>query len=146
MNKVVRIIPLLILTTCLILLASGSPLLVKPIVAGSEFPFGSLIAWLGISSLPLSLLFGIHSLGEPPSRGYKVINLMLKGLTLLGLVWGLVSYLLAGNWSFSFGGSEKFQGSHEAFAVFTFYTAILVSLSLLIILVVGIHQLILRTK
>lgn len=146
MNKFYRIFPLLIFGACMILLVSGSSILVKPIVADSGFPYGTLVTWVGICFLPLSLLSGIKSLREPLTTAYKVYNLILKGLTFLGVVWGIISFLLAGNWSFSFGGAEKFQGSQQAFSVFTFYTAFLVSLSLLILLIHGIHQLILRTK
>lgn len=146
MNKLFRILPLLFLGTCLFLLVSGSPVLLRPILAGSEFPCGTLIAWVGLASLPLSMLLNIRPLREASSRIYKVYKMVLMGFTLLSLCWGIVSYLLAGNWMFSFGDSEKFQGSPEAFFIFILYTAILVSLSLLILLIHGIHQLIHRTK
>jgi hypothetical protein len=146
MNKLVRVIPLLLLGTCLFLLVSGSSFLLKPIIAGADFPGGTLISWVGLVSLPLSMLLNIRDFRLASIRKYKAYRIVLIGLTLLALSWGIISYLLAGNWMFSFGDSEKFQGSPEAFSFFTYYTAILVSLSLLILLIHGIHQLILRTK
>jgi len=93
-----RILPLLLLIGSGILLLEGLPILTEPVIEGKGLPFGTLIAWLGISMLPLSILIGIRLIRKPTSQAYRFYKQAFMVFTMLGAAWGAVSYLLAGNW------------------------------------------------
>jgi len=139
-------LPLLLLIGSGILLLEASPVLTKPLVKGFGLPFGTLVAWVGITMVPLSILSGIRLIRKPISRAYRFYNQVFRILTLLSSFWGLVSYLLAGNWAYTFTESVRFRGSEKAFSVFIYYTAIIISLSLLFFIIFGIHHFIIQTK
>jgi hypothetical protein len=141
-----RILPLFLLLASGILLLKGSPLLTQPLSEGLAIPLGTLIAWLGMSMLPLSILLGIRYIRKPISLVYRKYNRLFRFLTVLGAAWGLVSFLLAGNWSLTFSSNEGFQGSDAAFDLFIGYTAFVSILSLLSFIIFLIHHLIITLK
>jgi len=145
-RKTLRILPLLILIGSGILLLEGSPLLGRPLVAGSEIPLGTLIAWLCLSTLPLSMVAGIRYIRKPISAVYRFYKRAFSLFILLGLAWGLFSNFLAGNWNFVFSGEEAFRGSETAFTVFVAYTAFIVLGSLLTFIIFLIHHLSITLK
>lgn len=145
-RSLLRILPLLLLIFSCILLLEGSHLLNQPLYEGSELPAGTFAAWLGISMLPLSILLGIRYVRKPISTAYRFYNRAFTAFTLLGALWGFVSYLLAGNWTYTFSGNGDFRGSEAAFNIFVGYSAILVVLSLLTFITFLIHHLIIKTK
>ncbi|GMQ24875.1 hypothetical protein Aoki45_15570 [Algoriphagus sp. oki45] len=105
----------LILTCCVIfLLITGSPLLVYPLDKGGLIPLGTFITWIGMISLPFSVYWGAKELRQPTSRFNMILSVVLKLLILLGILWVPISYLLAGNLSFSFSEKEVFQGGQTA--------------------------------
>ena len=141
-----RIFPLLLLVASGILLLWGSSILTLPLMRGVEIPLGSLIAWLCISMLPLSILLGIRYIRKPISLAYRRYNRFFRLLTIMGLAWGLISFLLAGNWSFTFSGGMGFRGSDAAFDIFVGYSSIVILLSLLTFIVFLIHHFIITVK
>lgn len=141
-----RLLPLLLLIGSGILMLEGLPILTESVVEGSGLPFGTLISWLGISMFPLSILLAFRILRKPISSVYRFYHRTFRLLSLFALSWGLVSYLLAGNWAFIFSEHAGFQGSENAFKIFIYYTGILISLPLLFLLSFGIHHLILKMK
>ena len=141
-----RILPLLLLIGSGILLLGGFPILSEPVIEGKGLPFGTLIAWLGISMLPLSILVGIRLIRKPTSKVYRFYNRAFWILTLLGLAWGGISYLLAGNWTYTFSNGETFRGSERAFNIFLIYTSFVISITLLTFVIFGIHHLIINQK
>ncbi len=141
-----RILPLLLLIGSGILMLEGSPFLNEPLYKGSEFPIGTLVAWIGVIMLPLSILIGIRIIRKPISRVYRFYHRVFLSLSLLSISWGLVSYLLAGNWAYTFSSNSGFKGSEQAFTVFLYYTSILFSLTLLFLIIFGIHHLIIKNK
>jgi hypothetical protein len=113
----VRWSSLLLFIGCVILLLSGNELLLLPVFGLSVFPAGTLVAWLGFVSLailcfPFPPIFKLHLI----SACFSVFN---------ALIWGIVSYVFAGNWQFEFSNeSTGFIGSPEAFTWFKFYSLI----------------------
>jgi small-conductance mechanosensitive channel len=96
--------------------------------------------------LPLSIVVGIKILRKPISPVYLFYHRAFLLLALFASFWGLVSYVLAGNWTFSFSNTDRFKGSEQAFSVFRYYTAIIISLTIFLLIVFGIHHLIIKTK
>lgn len=141
-----RLLPLLLLIACGIVMLEGLPILTETVREGSGLPFGTLIAWLGICMLPFSILMGIRIIRKPISFAHRFYRRVFCLISLFSLFWGLVSYLLAGNWAFTFTSSTGFKGGEKAYTVFLYYTAILISLSLLFLISLIIHQLILKLK
>lgn len=139
-----RILPLLLLIGSGILILEGLPILTEPLYEGSELPFGTFVAWVGLSMLPLSILMGIRLIRKPISAVYRFYNRVFWLFTVLALAWGPLSYILAGNWAFTFSNSSGFKGSEQAFSVFLSYTIIVISLTLLTFLIFGIHYLIIK--
>ncbi len=139
-------LPLLLLIGSSILLLEGSPILTQAVREGGELPFGTLVAWVGITMVPCSILIGIRLIRKPISPVYRFYHLAFLGLTLFSSLWGVVSFLLAGNWTYTFSNTEKFRGGEQASSVFIYYTGILISLTLLLFIAFGIHHLYIQIK
>jgi len=141
-----RILPLLLLIGSGILLLEGLPILTEPIIEGLGLPFGTLIAWVGISMFPFSILIGIRIIRKPTSQVYRFYKRAFFVFTTLGVAWGGISYLLAGNWNYTFSNAESFGGSERAFNIFLIYTSFVISITLLTFVILGIHHLIINQK
>ena len=105
---------LLLTLFAVILLVSGSSLLTINLIRGSTIPLGTLTTWVGMISLPLMIYWGVKELREPTSSLNKMLSRILKVVIIFGLFWGPISYLLAGNFSFSFSDKQTFQGGQAA--------------------------------
>ena len=139
-RSLLRMLPSLLLLFGLVLLLSGSHLLALPVIEGSPLPVGNLAAWLCLSMFPLSVLVGIRLIRKPVSRVYRFYRQAFVIYALLGMIWGLLCYLLAGNWAFAFSDHGLFRGSDTAFKIFVSYTAITGGLSLLTFIIFLIHH------
>ncbi len=146
MRRLFRLLPLLLFLACLLLILTGSPLLVKPVMNELEIPFGTLISWVGIAMLPLSVIMGIRLIRKPTSLAYRFYKRVFICLFLFSAAWGLISYYLAGNWAFTYSDTGVFRGSEKAFQLIVKYTFTLISLNLLFLLIFGIHHLIISKK
>src|SRR5210317_2173747 len=105
----------LILTlSVIILLVTGSSLLTIPLDRDESIPLGTLITWTGMISLPLAIYWGIKELRKPSSKLNRILSGFLKIIIILGILWVPISYLLAGNLSFTFSEKETFQGGQVA--------------------------------
>ena len=106
----------LILTiSVIILLVTGSSLLNTALKSEkTTLPFGTLITWTGMISLPLTIYWGIKELRRPSGKLNRILSVLLKIIIVLGILWVPISYLLAGNLSFSFSEKETFQGGQDA--------------------------------
>ncbi|NNK82248.1 MAG: hypothetical protein HKO92_03910 [Flavobacteriaceae bacterium] len=104
--------------TSITLLATGSFLLTVALDDKKTIPFGTLITWAGMISLPLTIYWGIKELRKPTIRLNKILAVCLKIIIILGILWVPISFLLAGNLSFSFSGKELFQGGQVAMRLF----------------------------
>lgn len=105
----------LILTLITImLLVTGSSLLLMALDKEKSIPFGTLITWTGMISLPLTIYWGVKALRKPTRKLNRILSGVLKSIIILGVLWAPISYLLAGNLSFSFSEKETFQGGQLA--------------------------------
>ena len=105
----------LILTiTVIIILITGSSILTIAFDRHELIPFGTLITWAGMISFPLMIYWGIKELRKPSSKLSRILSGVLKIIIVLGILWVPISYLLAGNLSFSFSEKETFQGGQDA--------------------------------
>ena len=123
------------------MLISGTPLLTEEIIEGTGLPWGNMITWIALLSLPCTQYFGIEKIRYPQSATLRAFNISLRVMIAFSFLWGVVSYLLAGNWSFTFRLTDAFRGSTEASYYFWGYTMMLVMLPLLLIIIYGIHLL-----
>lgn len=105
----------LILTLCTtVLLVTGSPVLSIALVNDPSIPFGTLITWSGMISLPLTIYWGIEEMRIPTGKLNKILSGFLKLMIISGILWVPISFLLAGNLSFTFSEKEIFQGGQLA--------------------------------
>ena len=105
----------LILTISVImLLATGSSLLTASLDNDDSIPLGTLITWTGMISLPLSIYWGLKELRKPSSKLNGILSGFLKIIIIAGILWVPISYLLAGNLSFTFSEKQSFQGGQAA--------------------------------
>ena len=98
----------------IMLLVTGSSLLTMALDSKGTIPLGSLITWVGMISLPLSVYWGVKELRKPSGKLSRFLSGVLKVIIALGILWLPISYILAGNLSFSFTQKETFQGGQDA--------------------------------
>ena len=132
--KPVFLISLIILIICTYLLASGSDILGKSLIKGQNLPVGTLVAWAGLVSLPLTFYAGMSKVKRTFTSARKIFRYAIMVFVILAALWGPVSYLLAGNWSFTFEQQAGFRGSIKASGYFWKYTIIIVVLTLVFML------------
>ncbi|MCX2718131.1 hypothetical protein [Lentiprolixibacter aurantiacus] len=101
-------------------LVTGSSVLLLSLSESNNIPLGTIITWLGIISIPLLFYFGVRRLRDPITKTERVFSILLKLSICLALLWVPISYLLAGNLSFSFSEKATFQGGQLAMKAFWF--------------------------
>ena len=132
-RKTLLIVSLIILVVTIILLITGSPILTAPISAAPPLPAGTLITWAGMISLPLSIYLGFH----PFRAGERFLAIALKLFIILAVLWAPLSYLLAGNLSFSFTEKAGFRGGQTAMSLFWYFNYALTAVPVLLFLLYG---------
>lgn len=105
---------LLVSIGTIFLLVTGSSLLTLSLNSKKTIPFGTLITWAGMVSLPLTIYYGMKEFRKPTTNFNKILAGFLKVIITLGILWVPISFLLAGNLSFSFSEKETFQGGQTA--------------------------------
>ncbi|MCK0177807.1 hypothetical protein MWU50_00725 [Flavobacteriaceae bacterium S0862] len=105
----------LILTISIIaLLVTGSTLLTLALYNDKSIPLGTFITWTGMISLPLTIYWGLKELRKPSNKLNRILSGFIKTIIIFGILWVPISYLLAGNFSFTFSEKETFQGGQAA--------------------------------
>lgn len=99
----------------------GIVLVQKPVV-----PLGTLISWLLITDYAL-LVNSFHPFHTQIKLNQK-FGLMMKIYVSLSMLWGISSYLLSGNWLWSFQNETKF-------VIWILYTALLVLFPLIVFMI-----------
>ena len=108
-------------------------MLTYELIGQIHFPFGTLISWsmlVAYACLSRSFVAGEHS-GIIWRRAKKILNFNF----ILAIAWAIISFLLSGNWSFSF------QNAPLNFAFWTAITGTILILPLVVLLVAGIYSL-----
>ncbi len=108
------IVSLVVFCVASYLLVTAHPVLVQLASDSLGMPWGTLIAWFGLLSLPALVYFLFPGLMNPTTTVLRI----LKGLWLLSLILALIyplaGFYLAGNWSYSFRSQAEFRGSTRA--------------------------------
>lgn len=117
-SKILFIISLLIFLFSAFLLMTGSSVLLFELNKDPYIPLGTLITWLGIIALPMSIYWGVKNFRVPKRPIHKFLSNLLKLIILLAVLWVPISYGLAGNWSNTFTESATFQGGQLAMKIF----------------------------
>ncbi|MDX1667503.1 MAG: hypothetical protein R3350_09750 [Saprospiraceae bacterium] len=115
------------------LLASDSRLLTVEIGGEGGYPMGNLVAWSVFILFPVIFYLGLRRdlllrarLGQRASwLGLNLLRLCL----ILGLIWGVVSYFLAGNWQYIF------SSNPTGLTIWAIYSALIVALPFFVWLV-----------
>ncbi len=132
---------LLVFFACMGLLLTGSSLLTVALSERLGLPWGTPITWLGMVALVFALWFGSAALRAPRTHADRNYRRAWAVLLAMAVLWPFVSYALAGNWSYSFGQREGFQGSSAAADWFFRYSFSVLLLPLLFVFVRSMHRL-----
>lgn len=100
---------------------------------GADFPVGTLISWLFVVAFSTLFLLVINQ--RTLDRTELFLVFILKFNLVLAVVWGLVSFLLSGNWAFNFNGGMRFT-------IWIYYTASVIVIPIIVFLIWGIILLI----
>ena len=108
-----------IFTGCVVLLITASPLLEMKLGGrGDGFPVGTLVAWTGFVSWP-ALYIGLRRrLRHPVDTLDWVLRAILLFFLTCGLLWGMVSNLVLGNWTLNYDPDTVLGGSERAMSWF----------------------------
>ena len=140
LNRIFFYISLLSFFSSLYLLITGSSLLIYTLDKDCSIPLGTFITWGGIISLPLTLYLGIKKLQKPIIKYHNYLSILLKVTILLSFLWAPISYLWAGNISFSFTKKETFRGGQLAMEIFWNFTYLLPILNILLLITYFVHH------
>ncbi len=123
--NIVSILSFIIFVFCTYLISSGSSIMTTYISSKIIIPYGTLITWIGLISFPVTGYTAINQIYTPSTKVEKILNITFKIAISLAIFWGYISYLLSGNWSYTFNSTEGvFEGSNKAFYYFITYTYI----------------------
>lgn len=92
---------------------------------GSNLPVGTLITWLLLVAFAAVMLLLFNLKTENRMRRFLVVPLKIN--VAMASVWGFVSFLLSGNWSFNF-------GSGIWFTIWIYYTSFIFVIPLIVLI------------
>lgn len=116
------------------LLISSPTVLLYNLASSYNFPAGTLITWFGFMGLSLSVYLSVANLRNPKNRFNKLLSYQIKTTIVIAALWVLISYLLAGNLSFTFTDKVEFQGGQLAMKIFWTINYALVIIPILVLL------------
>ena len=123
------------------LLISGSSALVEPIIKETDFLYGTLITWIGLATLPLTVVSGIKNIYASNTKTQKTFKLLCSISMIVSVLWILVGFFLANNWNFIFESGSAFRGGILASKIFWFYTSLCVLMPIILLASYLIHRL-----
>ena len=127
--------------TTSLLLITGSSLLTLSLNNSNTVPLGTFITWFGIIALPLTLYFGINEFENPSTKMTKMLVNLTKASITLAVLWIVISYILAGNISFTFSETNNFQGGQLAMKLFWINTYGTIIIPILILITYWVSKL-----
>jgi hypothetical protein len=77
-------------------------------------PWGTLVAWSGLLSIPSIVYFAFPGLRDPKSTVLRILRVAWLFSLILALLYPFLGFYLAGNWSYSFKSQVPFRGSTRA--------------------------------
>jgi hypothetical protein len=93
---------------------------------GRNLPVGTLITWLLIVAFAAVMLLLFNR--KPEKRMRRFLSVSLKINFAMASVWGFVSFLLSGNWSFNFGSGIWFK-------IWIYYTSSIFVIPLIVFII-----------
>lgn len=126
MHSVVITMLILLYVASAGLLISGSPMLGIRLTEG--LPLGTIVTWAGLTAFPLAQLVALpRVLSNGSLRRWMQWILFL--LLAVAILWGIISFALAGTWSFNFSSDATgFVGSDRAGILFWQWTTVVVTM------------------
>jgi hypothetical protein len=121
-RKIYFFVALAITLITIILLVTGSSILLISVDEKGNLPIGNLITWAGMIALPCAIYYGIDSFNSPQGKWQHFLSKLLKTIIILAILWVPVSFLLSGNLSFTFSQKPDFQGGQLAMKIFWIYS------------------------
>ena len=112
-------------------------ILVKEFIGIDQLPTGTILVWFGL--IAFSLLFLMFYPDYKLSKFLGFLFRLLQLNVLLTILWGVVSYLLSGNWANNFSGGYQYK-------VWVVFTAVLIVLPLIIYLLLFVRFVYLKMK
>ena len=108
------IVTLVVFCVASYLFVTASAVLVQPVSDSLGMPWGTLIAWFGLLSLPSLVYFLFPGLMTATTRVQQVLKWLWLVSLILAVIYPLAGFYLAGNWSYSFRSQAEFRGSSRA--------------------------------
>ena len=133
-RKLGLIVSLVVFCAASYLLVTGSPVLNQVASEALLMPWGTLITWFGLLSLPSLVYFVFPGIMHPATGVQRILKGFLLLSVVLALLWPLLSFYLAANWSYSFKAQEAFRGSARASVYFWNLVKFTAALPLLVFL------------
>ena len=133
-SKVLKVIALLNWVLLMVYFYRINPdILTYELIGQIHFPFGTLISW----SMLVAYAYLTRSFfaGKPSGNIRRTARKILSANFILAIAWGIISFLLSGNWSFSF------QNAPLNFTFWTVITGTILISPLVVLLVAGIYSL-----
>lgn len=106
-KRISIVVLLILLVVCIVLTVSKPELLTENTLAIKTLPFGNLLSWVIIFAY--ALLMQLLYPHKSSSVFEKVFSKLIFLNAICALFWGLISFFLAGNWSFVFADGPRFQ-------------------------------------
>ena len=117
----------------LFLIISSPGIMLYNLSSSYNFPAGTLITWFGFLGLSLSVYLGIANLRNPKKWWNTILSYQLRITLIIAALWVAISYVLAGNLSFTFTDKVAFQGGQMAMKIFWVINYSLVIVPILIL-------------
>jgi hypothetical protein len=133
--KKIKMFVLVIFVACLFILFFKTEWLVLAFIVNPAVPLGTLIVWLLVVAYSLLMFFIL-----PNNSKNKIVKLSKRLLNYLlypSFFWGVVSYLLSGNWAFNF--TNKIN-----FTIWIIYTALIMILPLVVLVIIFMRKIVNR--
>ena len=140
------LVSLIVFCTASYMLVTASPVLVHPASESLGLPWGTLITWFGLLSIPGILYFAFPTLSQPRTRVQQILKWAWILSLVLAVLWPFLGYYLAGNWSYSFQSQAEFRGSTQASYYYWNLVKTTAILPLLILLAMLVERFILGRK
>jgi hypothetical protein len=106
---------------------------------------GTLVSWIGLISVTFTIYLAFNKIHHSNNSFHRIIRIVSGSIVVLALFWGLIGFLFAGNWAFTFQNHDEFRGSIEASRYFWIFTATLILLPVLLFLILWLLLLIKRS-
>ncbi|WP_422355000.1 hypothetical protein [Roseivirga pacifica] len=120
-KNILFLISVIVQITIIVALATAPAWFSQPVVGNAGMPWGNLLTWVLLTLFPSNFLLVRRSsqTGTVPQKFYY--GCAYLGFA-QGLFWGIVTYMLAGNWAGNFVNDPE---STEIWELYTYVTALL---------------------